>query len=111
MTQKEVREKGGYFAIKNDSNDKFQQTLYISNWMIKLSEYFLDIVIIDTMYKRNRFNLPLVNIIGIDNSGHNILLVFGLLTNKKTESYTWLFRELKSAWKKNPLNVITDDSF
>ena len=78
--------------------------------MFKLSEYFLDIIIVDMTYKRNRFNLPLVNIIGIDNYGHNITLAFGLLTNERIESYTWFFKELKTVWKENPLNIITDDS-
>ena len=110
MAKKEVQEKGGYFAIQKNFNDELLHALYISEKMLKLSEKFLDIIIIDATYKKNRFNLPLVNIIGIDNYGHNILLAFGLLTNEKTESYSWLFQELKSAWKKNPLNVITDDS-
>ena len=51
--------------------------------MLIYSRYFLDVVIIDSTYKRNRFNLPLVNIIGINNSGQNILLAFSLLQEKR----------------------------
>ena len=46
------------------------------------SNFFLDIVIIDTTYKRNRFSLPLVNVIGINNLGQNILLAFGSLNDE-----------------------------
>jgi len=88
LAQKEVEEKGGYFALENDLNNQLTRAIYISNNMLKLSEYFLDIIIVDTTYKRNRFNLPLANVIGIDNYGHNIMLAFGLLTNERTESYT-----------------------
>jgi len=77
--------------------------------MITYSNYFLDIVIIDSTYKKNRFNLPLVNIIGVNNFGFNILLAFGLLSDETAESYTWLFEKLKESWKKDPKVIITDD--
>lgn len=111
LAQKEANEKGGYFAIEKDQSNRLKQAIFISETMLKFSNYFLDIIIIDTTYKRNRFNLPLVNVIGIDNFGHNIMLAFGLLTDEKLESYKWFFKELKSIWNRDPLNVITDDSF
>jgi len=61
------------------------------------SEYFLDIVIIDTTYKRNRFNLPLVSVIGINNLEQNILLAFGFLNDETTTSYEWFFANLRKA--------------
>ena len=63
--------------------------------MLLYSKFFLDIVIVDATYWRNRFNLPLVNIIGINNYGRNIMLTFSLLSNETLEDYKWLFSELK----------------
>lgn len=62
--------------------------------MMQYADYFLDIVIVDATYKRNRFNLPLVNVIGVNNFGHNIMLAFGLFSNETLDSYTWFFGEL-----------------
>lgn len=53
--------------------------------------------------------MPLVNIIGINNYGHNVFLAFGLLTDEKKDSYEWLFEQLRKAWNKEPENFITDD--
>lgn len=79
--------------------------------MMQYADYFLDIVIVDATYKRNRFNLPLVNVIGVNNFGHNIMLAFGLFSNETLDSYTWFFGELKKAWRgKNPLNFVIDGS-
>ena len=110
IAQKSSAESGSFFGMKLNQEKQLQSALYLSPIMLEYSNYFLDIVIVDTTYKRNRFNLPLVNIIGVNNYGHNILLAFGLLTDETAKSYEWLFEELKCAWKKDPIIFITDDS-
>lgn len=79
--------------------------------MLICSEKFLDIVMIDSTYRRNRFNLILVNILGISNTGKNIMLGFALLSNETVESYKYVFKNLKKAWKnRQPKNFIIDES-
>ena len=77
--------------------------------MLDYAKHFLDIVLVDSTYKRNRFNLTIVNIIGISNYGKNLMLGFGLLSNEKKESHSWLFSNLKKAWRQEPLNFVTDE--
>jgi len=64
LAQKEVEEKGGFFEMAVNAENQLQKAIYLSATMLLYSDYFLDIVIVDATYKRNRFNLPLVNIIG-----------------------------------------------
>jgi len=65
---------------------------------------------VDSTYRRNRFNLALVNVLGINNLGKNIILAFGLLGSETKESYAWFFSELKKAWgRKDPKSCITDE--
>jgi len=45
----------------------------------------------------------------MNNLGHSILLAFALISDETTESYKWVFRKLKQVWKKDPVNIITDD--
>jgi len=98
-----------FFSYELDEENRFQKSLFLSDVMLIYSSKFLDIVIIDSTYKRNRFNLILVNIIGIDNYGRNIMLGFGLLDNETSLSYEWLFRELKKNWNESPLNFVVDE--
>ena len=101
----------GYFCTKLDQGQKLLHGIYLSKAMLLYSNYFLDLVIVDSTYKRNRFNLPLVNVIGVNNFGHNIILAFGVLSNETTNAYTWFFSKLKEAWQnKKPLNFIIDGS-
>ena len=108
LCRKDVSENGGYFICRSDRENVFESALYISRTMLMYSEKFLDVVIVDSTYKRNRFNLPLINLIGINNYGQNILLAFALLNNETKESYTWIFKNLKEAWRRQPDNYVCD---
>ena len=108
---KEEASKEGFFCSKLDKNQRLFQAIYLSKSMLLYSNYFLDLVIVDATYRRNRFNLPLVNVIGVNNFGHNIMLAFGLVSNETSNAYTWFFFKLKEAWKnRKPINFIIDGS-
>jgi len=86
-----------------------RRILYVSSTMQEYAKKFLDIVIVDATYKRNRFNMPLVNVIGVNNHGRSILLAFALLDNEKQDSYNWIFSKLKGIWKSDPGYWISDE--
>ncbi len=77
--------------------------------MKKYAYYFSDFVLIDATYKRNRFNLPLINIVGVDNLGRTIVLGFGMLNDETLASYNWFFKKLKNCWQKNPQVFVCDE--
>lgn len=110
LSEEQTKEEG-YFEFECDDENHFQRSIFLSKTMLLYADLFLDVVIVDSTYKRNRFNIPIVNVIGVNNFGHNIMLAFGLLSNETSESYIWFFEHLKHAWRnKNPPNFIVDDS-
>jgi len=109
---KKEANKNGYFSYKLTNSSDFDKMIYLSKTMLVYADYFLDVVLIDSTYKRNRFNLPLVNVIGINNCGQNIMLAFGILSEETLQAYTWFFGELKKAWKNNqPKNFVIDGCY
>ena len=106
--KKDIKEQGGNYSVDYDgSNNSLKRILYVSGTMMAYSEKFLDMVLVDATYKRNRFNMSLVNVVGINNYGKTILLAFGLMTDEKADSYNWFFRNLKKIWKKEPIYFIS----
>ena len=97
-------EKNGAFneISLNQKTNQLEKILYISKNMFEYKDKFLDVVFVDSTYKRNRFNMPVVNILGINNFGRNILLGFALVNEETTNAYDWLFKMLKKIWKKEP---------
>jgi len=107
--EKDIKQNGGYYKVLIDKDNKLQKILYMSFQMLEYAKFFLDIVIVDATYRRNRFNMPLVNVCGIDNFGRTILLAFALLNDETKESYDWLFLSLRESWKSNPVYFISDE--
>jgi len=109
--RKDILLRGGTYRMEEDSKTKeLKKILYVSGVMLSYKDKFLDIIIVDSTYKRNRFNMPVVNVIGVNNFGRNILLAFCLLNEETTSSYDWLFKNLKDIWKKEPTCIISDES-
>ena len=110
LAKEDAQNNEGYFSYEVNGTNEFDKCIYLSKTMILYSKYFLDIILIDSTYRRNRFNLILVNVLGVNNYGKNILLAFGLLSSETKENYDWFFSQLKKAWKdKSPINCITDE--
>jgi len=71
--------------------------------------YFNDAVVIDPTHKLNRFNLPLLDVLLVNNLGKSVSVFFALLNNQKYESYCWALSKFKSQLSKMPLVIFSDD--
>lgn len=110
LCQLDAHINGSYFEYEANSQGEFDKCVYLSKTMLTFAQYFLDIIIVDSTYRRNRFNLILVNVIGINNYGQSVILAFGLVSGETKETYHWFFANLKKAWKQlAPLNCISDE--
>ena len=98
-----------FFKVEKDNENKFTSCCFMSKRMKRLIEYFSDVVIIDTTHKTNRFNLPLMDIVVVNNLGQPCTCYFALLKNQKFESYKWALNNFKSQIKRNPQVIFTDD--
>ena len=76
LAKTDVEKNGGFFEVEASEDNRLIKVLYISGVMLKYAKKFLDVVIVGSTYKRNRFNPPLVNIVGINNLGFTIFFAF-----------------------------------
>lgn len=67
-------------------------------------------IVIDSTYKTNRFNMPLVQIAGLDNSNRTFIIGNAFIKNEKIENYSWILSQLKKLvfCDKMPTIVSTD---
>jgi len=72
----------------------------MTNRMQKLTEFFCDVAIIETTHKSNRFNLPLMDIIVINNLGKSCTVFLSLLESQTYEPYKWALGILKHPLEK-----------
>lgn len=70
---------------------------------------FGDVVIFDSTYKKNRYNVPLVPFVGVNHHGSTVLFACGVTSQETIESYVWMLRTFTDAMaQKHPSSVITD---
>ncbi|KAG8481976.1 hypothetical protein CXB51_026897 [Gossypium anomalum] len=71
--------------------------------------YFGDVIYVDNTCTSNRYETPLVALVGVNHHGQTVLLGCGLLAGETAESYTWLFKAwLTCVLGQYPQTIITD---
>ena len=70
---------------------------------------FGDVIVFDSTYKTNRYNLPLVPFVGVNHHKRTIVFGCGIISHENTNSFEWLLRTFSDAnIQKHPISVITD---
>lgn len=62
---------------------------------IRLARRFPTVLSMDCTYKTNRFNLPLLHIVGTTNTHRSFTVAMCFLSNEKQEQYEWALHQLK----------------
>jgi hypothetical protein len=67
------------------------------------------VIIFDTTYLTNKYDMPFAPFIGINHHGESIILGCGLLSGEDTDSFVWVFRQwLQSMCGIAPKTIIID---
>ncbi|KAL6600485.1 hypothetical protein ACP70R_045285 [Stipagrostis hirtigluma subsp. patula] len=70
---------------------------------------FGDVVVFDSTYRVNRYNLPFVPFIGVDHHRCTVVFGCGIISDESIASYVWLLEALLEAMNlKHPDSLITD---
>jgi len=107
MLRKDANERNGFYSVEL-KNNQLINCCFMTRRMKNTLKYFSDVLIIDATHKINRFNMPLLDIVVIDNYGKTVTCFFALLSNLKQETYVWALEKFKSQLVQNP-NVIFSD--
>ncbi|KAL6638252.1 hypothetical protein ACP70R_025824 [Stipagrostis hirtigluma subsp. patula] len=73
---------------------------------------FGDVVVFDSTYRVNRYNLPFVPFVGVDHHRSTVVFGCGILSDESVSSYVWLLQAfLEAMQQKHPLSLITDGDY
>ena len=108
LLETEAKKGKGFYKVLNQ-NGRLKNCCYMSNRMIEMSNYFSDVLIIDTSHKTNRFNLPLIDIVCINNLGKTTTCFLGLMTDQTFPTFVWILEAFRSQLKKTPSIIFTDE--
>jgi MULE transposase domain len=100
------------FVYSMDDRDRLVRVLFLHNKMLEILPLYPNLLIIDATYKLNRFNIPLVNVVGVTATNASFVIGQAFLTFEAEEDYYWLLKELQDirneAQLPPPSAIITD---
>ena len=72
---------------------------------------FGDVVVFDTTYRTNKYDMICVSFVGMNHHNKNIMLECRFILNERIESFIWLFQTfLSSMGGKHPMTIMTDQA-
>ena len=99
---------GKYKHCLNTDN-QLVNFIYSSKEMEEVYRRFNDLLIIDTTFKKNRFNMPMINFVNIDEYGFSKVVAFGFISNEKEESFDWILEQFHGFMTLKPPKIIYTD--
>ncbi|XP_010233328.1 protein FAR1-RELATED SEQUENCE 5-like [Brachypodium distachyon] len=72
-------------------------------------EVFGNVVVFDSTYRTNKYNLPFVPFVGLNHHHSTVVFGCGIISHETSESYKWMLRTFSTAMaQKHPISVITN---
>ena len=98
-----------YHALNLDDELRVQNVFWVDARSRATYESFHDVIIFDTTYLTNKYDMSFSPFIGINYHGKSIILGCGLLSGEDMDSFVWVFRQwLQSMCGIAPKSIIMD---
>lgn len=98
-----------FYSIDFDGEGRLRNLIWADAMSRAAYKYFGDVVLFDTTYLTNDYNLPLVLFLGVNNHGQLVLLGCGLLSDETAETYFWLFKTWLAGMSSHPPKALIID--
>ena len=85
-----------YQFTTNNKNGRLENLFFIHPTSMTLWRAFPWVIEIDSTYKTNIYNMPLVEIVGVTSTGKTFSLAYAFIVNEREANYQWVLRCLKS---------------
>ncbi|CAL2276814.1 unnamed protein product [Prunus armeniaca] len=86
-----------YFKIEGDGDNRFSRCFWADATSRRAYGFYGDVVVFDTTFNTNRYDLTFAPMLGVNNHGQTIVLACTFLSKETTELIIWMFEEFKKA--------------
>lgn len=109
LYQQNAEEEDFFFRVKLDDMGRLCNLFWRDSMMKEDYKVYGDVMVFDTTYRTNKYNLICAPFVGINNHWKNTMFGCAFLADEKTETFEWLFTTfLKSMGGKYPITIFTD---
>ncbi|KAJ1388696.1 MULE transposase domain [Sesbania bispinosa] len=100
-----------YWHRKHENSNVVRDILWTHPYAIKLLNMFHIVLIIDTTYKINKYQLPLLEIVGVTSTGLTFSVAFAYMEQARSNNFTWVLEKLRAMiliLDTSPQVIVTD---
>lgn len=109
MAARQEKDPEFFYKHSTDSEGHLENIFWADAQCRMDYDAFGGVVVFDSTYRVNKYNLPFVPFIGVNHHRSTTVFGFGIVSDEKTKSYVWLLEAfLESAQQNHPRSVITD---
>lgn len=109
----ETLEQSKYIYKSRSVSDstKIQDVFFANPTSVDLFNNFPDVLLMDSTYKTNRYNMPLFEMVGVTSTDKTFNVAFAFLSNEKEDNFRWAVQECQKLLQSKELGpkvVVTD---
>ncbi|CAN6242184.1 unnamed protein product [Urochloa humidicola] len=109
MREMQVRDPEFFFTYSKDAQGRLKNLFWSDGQSQMDYGAFGDVVVFDSTYRVNRYNLPFIPFVGVNHHRSTVVFGCGILSDETIVSYVWLLHALLEAMhQKHPISLITD---
>nr|XP_045087992.1 protein FAR1-RELATED SEQUENCE 5-like [Aegilops tauschii subsp. strangulata] len=109
MVSRKQRDPSFFFEYKLDKEGHMNRMFWCDSQSRHDYEDFGDVLVFDSTYKMNRYGMPFIPFVGLNNHRKTTVFACAIVSDETEETYVWLLETfLRSMCQKMPMSVITD---
>ncbi|GAU48660.1 hypothetical protein TSUD_189150 [Trifolium subterraneum] len=100
-----------YRSHVDEEGEYLQDIFFAHPRSLSLFNYFPTVLVMDSTYKTNKYNMPLFEIVGFTSTERTYNVGFAWLTNEKEDNFIWALQQLWSLVRNEgslPKVILTD---
>ncbi|XP_021763971.1 protein FAR1-RELATED SEQUENCE 5-like [Chenopodium quinoa] len=109
LNQEQSEDPNFFFRAKFDNEERISNIFWRDTMMLEDYRIYGYVLVFDTTYRTNRYNLICAPFVSINNHWHNCMFAYAFIGDEKTKSFVWLLETFKKAMEdKTPTSIFTD---
>lgn len=105
----QLQKKGFWCRTQLDTDNRLTAIFFAHPDSVAYLQPNPDILILDCTYKTNRYNMPLLDMVGVDSCQKSFCIAFAFLSEETEDDYLWVLRHLRSLYQQDLPSVILTD--
>ncbi|XP_021761452.1 protein FAR1-RELATED SEQUENCE 5-like [Chenopodium quinoa] len=109
LSQEQSEDPNFFFRVKFDKEGRICNIFWRDSMMLEDYRIYGDVLVFDTTYRTNRYNLICAPFVGINNHWHNCMFACAFIGDETTDSFVWLLQTFFKAMEdRKPTSIFTD---